>query len=460
LTSYLRQPPHPRILTLDCTHEVVESIRQAGYDVEAGATGLFEGIPMRLPAALHEKDLIIVDRAPGWTPRQHRDLFPDGPIPTPEHACRPRGGAYPLSGFEPAFERGALVVCLLEERIHRGTADSLARFGWLAGSKATTGGLSQDTYLRLTPQAERIPPLSKLLTDHADQLAGARVIKNMAGAVPWLVNDAEDWKAAFELRGSGGFLYLPFFRRKTTAIRRLLREVLPAISPKLFPPRVETWSEKDEYQFFGVLEVRARRAELERAHAERLAGLEREESAAKAEQRPFVELLEADSHDLRKVVHRVLTWLEFEEVVDEDARREAAGIKQREEDLQLRDGDFFAVVEVTSGRGNAREKDFLDLQKYRYRRQQDPGRDDIDPLAIRGLLVMNQHTAMEPAARPDLYEGNPNDYPQEAVELEVELLSTWELFRIVRGVAAATLTREQARELIKQPGLIRAPEGS
>jgi hypothetical protein len=100
------------------------------------------------------------------------------------------------------------------------------------------------------------------------------------------------------------------------------------------------------------------------------------------------------------------------------------------------------------------------LLKYQHRRRQKPGRTDIDPVSIKGLLVMNQHTTLEPKRRPALYEGNENDYPANARELGITLLSTWDLFQILRLVEAGELSIEQARSIIKEPGLVTAPVGS
>lgn len=75
--SYLGQPELPRILMLDCTDDLIASVRRDGYNVEVGYTGFFEQHPEPvLPGNLHEKDVIIIDLEPsGWTPKEMPVLF-------------------------------------------------------------------------------------------------------------------------------------------------------------------------------------------------------------------------------------------------------------------------------------------------------------------------------------------------------------------------------------------------
>jgi hypothetical protein len=75
--TYLVQPDHPRIVLLDCADDVVAALRNADYDVVVGYTGYFAEHPeMDIPSHLHEKDLLIVDLDPGWTPRPSDEVLP------------------------------------------------------------------------------------------------------------------------------------------------------------------------------------------------------------------------------------------------------------------------------------------------------------------------------------------------------------------------------------------------
>ena len=474
--SYIGQPDLPRILMLDCTDELVASVRGDGYHVKVGYTGCFNEHPaVSLPERLHEIDLLIVDLDPGWEPRPAETLYPtkqqvspgiSRPVADADRVDNLRNTFYPrrnLDRFISAFERGALVVCLMEAATVAAWGNPLTTsFRWLAGSDAATVGLSDDAAFRAPATTPTffgaVAELQKLFADSQ----GMRGIRTLARVSPLLVNDAGETKAGWEDVASdeaaGGFLYLPWFEYKSTVVRRLLRDVLPKQTPELFLERNRTdWQEDDRYQLAGVLDVRRRRRAAEDAHRRALEELQNEEAVSRAEQEQFAALLTATSDDLRVPVQRALEWLEFEEVIDEDERRARAGIGSKDEDFHLKDSDYFAVVELTSGRGGAHERDYGDLAKYRQRRQKDPGREDINAADIRGLLIMNQHVGTEPRARPDLFEGNENNYQELATGMEVGLLSTYDLFMLIRLVDMGQLTKAKAREIIKTSGLVKAP---
>jgi hypothetical protein len=115
---HLRERNLPRIVLLDCDDEVAASLEAEGYDVAFGYTGYFVEHPdMDVPPALHEKDLLIIDLDPGWTPRPQEELWPpdQGTLrPRGKHAREPRYGGEPLSGFASSLHRGGLIICLLE----------------------------------------------------------------------------------------------------------------------------------------------------------------------------------------------------------------------------------------------------------------------------------------------------------------------------------------------------------
>jgi hypothetical protein len=465
--TYLGQPDLPRILMLDCADELIASVRGDGYAVEIGYTGFFREHPaVELPANLHEKDLIIIDLEPGWQSRDAQELFPFGSAsgdPKADHLRTVAPSERTLDRFTPSFNRGGSIVCLMEgERVVEGLLATTHSFAWLPGSQASSRRSSNDTAFRL-PEAcpagleeEAFLQLTKLFEANEGRIGALRQLLSVA---PLLLNDAGEAKAGWEKVSAGGILFLPSFKYKTTTLRRLLREVLPKQVPPLFPPRSSLdWQDDSRYQFTAVMAVRERRRATEEAHRDAMEHLGEEEAVAKQAQTPFLAMLTESGDDLRDPVRTALEWLEFDEVIDEDDRRERAGEHTKEEDFQIREGDYFAVVEVTSGKGGARERDFEDTLKYIRRRQEHPGRSDIDPARILGLLVMNQHTGLHrgPAERPGLYEGN-EGYQRLASSAGIGLLSTFELFLLLRLVDAGELTKAAARQLIKRPGLIKAP---
>jgi hypothetical protein len=434
--DYLIAPDLPRILLFACSDDLYEALTLDRYSVTRAApdaTFLF---------TLHEKDLLIIDTA-GF--EALTDLFSGVNVIGARKKL--------LAPFASAYARGGQVLCLSDLRPLPHPA--LGRFDWVPKSDIYSSTLVFDQHLRLTQDCnEKFPELATLFQDYRDELKAPMVL-GYSRAWPLLENDARQVKALYEPIEQGGVLFLPHVERQTAFVRRLLREVLPRLSPALFPPRDDEWLDADEYQSAAALAARRKIREADEAHQRKRQELMIEEEAARTQHAPILAILTSESHDLRLAIKQALESLEFEEVVDVDMVRAEEGISP-EEDLQVKDGDYFAVVEVTGGKGNARERDFQDLLKYQHRRMKDPGRTDIDPLQIQGLLIMNQHMTLEPLRRPRLFESNEHDYPKQAEEMGVTLLSTWDLFQILRAVDDGQLSKTDARLMIRQPGLVNA----
>lgn len=433
-----------------------------GYEVAVGYTGFFQSHPDRvIPDDLDARDLLLVDLEPGWQPRPREEIMPTKSVPpgsytpTADHARDPIDRNPPLHDFRPALERGGLAVVLLEEHPTGFIGTHRNDFDWLPTKErvATTG-------VRIAPSlvARNDYPtgIQKLLADHGGDVVAAR---QLTGIRPILADEAGHFRAGFQLVGpsppAGGVLFLPFFRRKVPALRRLLAEVLPQHNADLFPAPEQDWTGDDRYQMPGVQALRAARKAEQDRHADELERLEQEELRARSAQEQFTALLTKTGTALAPHVAAALDRLGFE-VTDVDKEREKAG-KPLEEDLRIGDGAYFAVVSVKSSKGNAKEDDFMDVAKFQRFRERTPS-DDQNGREVRGMLVMNQLYTTAPASRAVLFEHNTNrDWDQEAREWGYALVSTWVLFRLLQEVAAGRMSAEAAREHLKQPGIVPMP---
>lgn len=475
----LRPARHPRVVLLDCSENVEELVSSMGIDYEVAASGYFLDRPKQIPTNLHEKDLLIVDLEPGWEPLPADEAFPiddRDPFeisPRADHAREGRRLGKDLKRFEISFARGGAVIVLMEgtRPLPAGKPMFGTRRGWELNWLPGAGASSPMGIYTASPQTRDDQPddaihidedfaaadpdeepvateLVALLESQPDLIAR----RTLAKCRPLLVNDAYEYKAGFLQVDSGIVLFLPYFRRKPAAVRRLLTRVLPAFSPALFPiPDSNAWPGLDEFQMPQVQQLRKRRSEAIAEHERALEVLAQAEQHATVEQRPHTELLTAQGDDLKDRVAAAFEFLGFD-VEDTDTQRLAAGL-DLEEDLALKDGDWFAVVDVTSSKSNVKDSHFSDVQKYMHRRTRDPRRDDIDPTRIAGLLVANQFCNERPDRRPALFETNPRTSRQ-ASESDVGLLSSWDLFQLVRRVAAGDVDMAAARATIRQPGLI------
>jgi hypothetical protein len=435
---YLNVPNLPRILLIDCADELYESLGSDGYAVSQAYSGDFAGRPAPPGiAALHETDVLIIDWDPGF----------ERAVSGPDEATSGRKKAALFERFKSCYGRGAFAICFLDERF-----SPWESLGFLPGATTHSPGASVDKHPKITKECvQYFPDLARLFQDNAADLKQHRSLVSVRPSYALLRNEADEVKALFEPIDDGGIFFLPRFDRKVIAVRRLLRDVLPKMSPELFPERVDDWLAKDEYQSSTVVAVRRSIDELKKEYESSLVQLRGKEEAARREHTSMLDLLTAESHDLRRPVKDALELLGFD-VRDMDVINSEAG-RNPEEDLQIKRDGYFAVVEVTSGKGNAREKDLQDLLKYQRRRAKEPGREDVEGLDVSGLLVMNQYVLQEPMKRPRLYEGNEQSQAL-ARDMDITVMSTWDLFQLVRSVEEGRVSKEDARRSVETPGVV------
>jgi len=248
-------------------------------------------------------------------------------------------------------------------------------------------------------------------------------------------------------------LILPDFGRNIEVVEMLLTEVLPKISPKLFPGREEfAWLEEEWYEFSKVAAIKDKIRVLREKTEEKLKRHQEQIDSIEAELRPFKQILIADDEHfegddkLSAAVHYVLSFLGFDvQDIDETVRKG----KTKREDLWVKDRDgYFGICECTGTTAGPQEKFYSQLLK-----EKDLATRELKRADLRGLLVVNHFRQQDARQRPKLYAASP-DIIDSATEAGNGLLSTFELYKIAMAVMKRQLKKSEARKIIKQPGLI------
>jgi hypothetical protein len=280
---------------------------------------------------------------------------------------------------------------------------------------------------------------------------------------PVLVNRNRDVLGAYgtvfaDRRSSLAYVAVPECQDNASALTGIL-EVIAEVEPLLIPGYAgkKAWLRSHEFAFAEELqidqEIATRTTETEQFVRSKQA--ERSQVAVTFE--PLRKILHAtedpsvDKNErLSTNVRAVLEYLGFE-VIDIDEKMRSA---IRKEDYWVIDGTFLAITEVTATRQkNPKTKEYNDLlgrMSTVYKR-----RDLVpDTETVTGLLVVNYDLDTHPFKRPKLYGGMDQEWVDAAAEQGIGLLSTVELHRIAIAVKGGVLSKEAARELIKQMGRI------
>jgi hypothetical protein len=135
--------------------------------------------------------------------------------------------------------------------------------------------------------------------------------------------------------GKGAVILVPQLNDKAGFLKRLIREILPSISPQFFPDfKVDAWIHERAYQLRKVLDLERNRDEIiERADRE-LASITQIIQQERGRYAWLPDLVMASGNELVNAVKTALQTLGFCNIVDVDAERDAQG-QPRREDLQI-----------------------------------------------------------------------------------------------------------------------------
>ncbi len=227
--------------------------------------------------------------------------------------------------------------------------------------------------------------------------------------------------------GKGLVLILPQLEDKQAAILDLIQTVFPEIVPELFPDHEGgRWVQREEYEHSSILVRKADQLEVQRKANQEVSRLE-QEIAAERESFGFLHgLLTKSGNALVLDVKRALEFIGFQKVVDVDEVDDAEVNKQ--EDLQILDQSPSLLLEIKGLAGMPTEGDTLQVTKYVLRRIRQWNQTDVT-----GLSLVN-HQRNLPALERDHANAFTNAQIQDAKQNGTGLMTTWDLFRLVRGM--------------------------
>ena len=456
LMAYLCYKEMTRIILLNFSAKDGNAIENAGYSVERGLLGRYvseRDIPFASPHPLYEYDILFYNST--VTSEVAKEFT------NPKNLFAETGSCDALSklGGNPTVRISFIGASTgLQYLLHGGVkfvqlkkAEQNVSLFIEGEHNAFQIDAVHELIVGLKPQIERVG----FFFSHGDSYPFHQV-------AALLSRNGETVGAYGTTYGSDGhpfYILLPELKNLPQAVIQILK-CLEKTSPFLFPDKFNTaWLESDE---FLLPEEREKDSEIDQTISGTLAIVEklREQRAELVEENAYIRRLLVATEDskidaalrLSSVVRQAFQFLEFV-VEDIDAKTKSA-IKK--EDFWIVDGDFLGITEVTGTvHTNPKVQEFnaiLGRMATLYKRQSDL----VLPKAatVSGLLVLNYDIKNPPARRPKAYTGELEHIVQSADENSIGLLSTVELHKIVVAVKEGTLSKVDARNLLKKSGRI------
>jgi hypothetical protein len=484
---------HPKILLINMKDETEAVLKVEGYNIVVGSFGVPYRVPKddklfpviingSLPSNYTEREIIVIDLVPAdplSQPKGERHTSPgendwwancsDGKIDP-----RPRLMNKVKEHFDRVFENGGVFIIF---------ADRRDKTRMILGHQSYSGTIKkeQDIYcdswgfLSILDEiwvkldhGEKISavkdfPLGQALFEH---IRGGRFLSTLhpnKGSErikrSWLTLAESKYGEPVAgliapTTGKGWLFIFPQLEDKPRFLARLLKDILPELSPHLFP-QVEgaRWVQRPEYELPEVLELRSQIQFGQETAKQKVLELEKAIEENRAAMGFVRDLIRETGRPLVEAVKQTLETLGFQSVLDVDKEIEKAGeAGAKREDLQIHDRFHdrspTLLVEVKGISGLPRDSEALQVWKYVASRMKEWNRLDVQALAIinhqRNLPALDRNNASP--FREDVLTN--------AQEQRFGLLTTWDLFKLVRSYRKHGWKHEYIKDLFYQSGRI------
>jgi hypothetical protein len=478
----------PKILLIDLDTVAKETLERDGYYVAAGTFGK----PYRVPKGSGFVPVVVEATLPNYTEQEIivLDLVPSEPssIPPEEKSApmeeldwwakcnagvidpRARAMAMVQEQFGRIYQNGGTFVIFSDGRDkqelvfarndkYQGLCieQKIPYDNWSFLSTLWHLNISDDHGEEITA-AKGNSPLLRLLTEHLDGASFCCTIEaDRHIEKQWTVLASNKYGSAVagclappEKSKCGWIFVFPRIRNKAGFLSALLKNVLPDLAPSLFPhAEGQRWVHRPEYELPSVLEKTKEISAIQDAAAMRVSELEKAVDADRNANKFLYDLLRETGADLVAAVQRALTILGFTNIVDVDAEMKKGGKGAcLREDLRIHDISPVLVLDVKGVAGKAEDAEALQAQKHAFIYIQEQNRADV-----RGLTIINHQRLLPPLDRD-------NDMPfrkeilDNAAQVKLGLMTTWDLFRLVRGFCRHSWTPDQVKPLFYEQGRV------
>ena len=476
----------PKILLIDLSDSVLDSVRSVGFNASAGTFGS----PYKVELSDRSRPVIYKADLPNYTEQEIMiiDLTPPETLDSPEGEkvisegendwwakCsrgeidpRPRAMYMAQNAFDRIFDHGGLFVIFAQPSLRQDLA-----LAHIYHSPINGRGLSIKSKIN-ADNWSFLPILSYLVIepDVGEEINVLEQDTQLSRFLRGTVRDArytatfnpksgieKNWKPILSNKfekcvgglivpedSRGRVLILPQISKKPEAIVTLLREVLPDISPHLFP-HIDRWVEKDEYELDSVLKYKAKKIEVQQRAKREFEELDKKIVEERDKLGFLHGIITKTGTDLVESVKACLEFIGFKQVIDVDKQILEQDTKApKQEDLQVHDRSPTLLIEIKGISGLPHESDTIQVVKYVPRRMK-----EWDKVDVRGVSIIN-HQRNVPALERD----NQNIFTKQQVEdaenHDLTILTTWDLFLLIRGMMKWGWDPKTIQELFYKSG--------
>jgi hypothetical protein len=478
--------PKPKILLIDVDNRCAEVLRNAGYNVNIGTFGTpykikksneLYYVPLSstdLPN-YEEQEIIIVNTLgpepvtslPTDIPSEGAEGFwqtgTDGVIDP-----RPLAMSNLQSAFDKILNYGGIFIIFASERYYRHYYYLVYRgYTWMRKSEinhsnwdfltdlASIYTKKQCGYeIKFKSDEPKLRELIKILSQTQEKaeyhctLSPSPFQKNSWISLAKNKYGEDVAGILFNENSKGRIIILPQMPDAHRFLVQLIEDWCSQWNPGLFPYlESNQWLHWSEYEIPKVVELRKEIERVKTEAEEKIKKIENEIKILQKEYADWYTLLNGTGDELVKAVVRSLKRLGFQKVVDVDDEIEREGKKEKREDIQILDQRPILIIEVKGIHGNPDDNESTQAEKHATMRMKEWGHTDVQPLTI-----INHQRHLPPRER------NKKAFRDEIIEIAKEkglgLMTTWDLFRILRNTELLNWPPEVVKPIFYRIGRI------
>jgi len=233
------------------------------------------------------------------------------------------------------------------------------------------------------------------------------------------------------------------------AIKQLLEDWCIGVRASLFPQHDHhLWVERPEFQPPQLIKLQKKIQSIKESTDQEIAVLEEKIGDVRHSHKHWYDLLTQKDRPLVEAVLSTLRELGFKKTVDVDAEREESSEPLPfREDIQIRDESPVLIVEVKGLTGCPSDADCGQAAKHALMRIREWDRTDVQ-----GLTIINHQRNLPPDERdPKPFR---DEIAQNASDAGFGLLTTWDLFRLVRNARFMEWNLDFVKPILYRIGLI------
>jgi len=492
-TSHELKYPKPKILLMDLKDDSQEVLAAQGYNVETGSFGtpyrvekrdsLEPVIPNATLPQSFEHEIVVIDlvaNEPLDAPAGEK-IVSDGAVDWWASCSegiidpRPRSMVGSMSQFDRILKHGGVFIIFTSPRwnygfqIGRVVRGSYSRVegrevpidNWSFSSMLT------EKHLEVSPDAgEEILAgsggfLTELIIRHVNGSHFNCVLSREYNTKKehWIVLaeskyggcvSAAIYVANGQEHKDGWILLLPQIKKKDALLCELLEDIVPQLSPHLFPYAEEAkWITQPAYELPEIIELKSQIETIESETAKQVEVVEAKIADVRKEKKYLYDLLRETDDALVQAVIQSLRVLGFTDVIDVDQEIKEAGTEgSLREDIQIKDSSPILIVDVKGITGRPSDAEATQAQRHAHMRMKEWDRTDVNALSI-----INHQRHLPPLERD-----NNVPFRQEilngASQSDLGLMTTWDLYRLIRSFVRNDWQPDHVKGLFYKRGRI------